>query len=130
MCIVWLSDPLETYKNLEQSLIEDHFKEDNIDIVKIEAEEIEDKIANNIFPDILILDILQPFVEGKKIISLIKEKNPSTDIIIVSGSSSSLAEFTNCNTNCNIPFIVKPFVASTFLSIFNTIYTSYTISGQ
>ena len=34
MCTVWLSDPLETYKNLEQILIEDHFKEDNIDIVR------------------------------------------------------------------------------------------------
>ena len=123
MCTVWLSDPLETYKNLEQTLIEDHFKDASIDIVKIDAEEIEKQLEAEIFPDILILDILQPFVEGKNIIKIIKEKNPDIKIIIVSGND--LAEL----TNFNIPIVVKPFVASTFINIFNTIYTSYTI-GQ
>ena len=126
MCTVWLSDPLETYKNLEQLLIEDHFKEANIDIVKIEADEMEEQIEANIFPDILILDTLQPFVEGKHIIKAIKEKNPDTKIIVVSSDTTNLSEI----TKFNIPCIVKPFVASTFISIFTTIYTSYTISGQ
>ena len=126
MCTVWLSDPLETYKNLEQILIEDHFKDDSIDIVKIEAEEMEEQIAANIFPDILILDTLQPFVEGTHIIKAIKEKNPDTKIIIVSGDNTDLPEI----TKFNIPCIVKPFVASTFIGIFSTIYTSYTIGGQ
>ena len=121
MCTVWLSDPLETYKNLEQILIEDHFKEDNIDIVKIEADEMERQIAGNIFPDILILDTLQPFVEGKHIIRTIKDKNPDTKIIVVSGDTTDLPEI----TKFNIPHIVKPFVASTFITIFNSIYTSY-----
>ena len=121
MCTVWLSDPLETYKNLEQLLIEDHFKEANIDIVKIEADEMEEQIAANTFPDILILDTLQPFVEGKHIISAIKEKNPDTKIIIVSGDTADLPEI----TKFNIPCIVKPFVASTFIGIFTTIYTAY-----
>lgn len=119
MCTVWLSDPLETYKNLEQILIEDHFKDASIDIVKIDAHKIEEQIEDNIFPDILILDTLQPFVEGKKLIKIIREKNPGTKIIVVSGNDLSDL------TNFNLPIIVKPFVASTFLSIFNTIYTSY-----
>ncbi|MCK5606865.1 response regulator [Candidatus Pacearchaeota archaeon] len=126
MCTVWLSDPLETYKNLEQILIEDHFKDASIDVVKIDAYEIEEQIEANIFPDILILDTLQPFVEGKKLIKIIREKNPDTRIIVVSGNNTDLSEF----INLNIPFIVKPFVASTFISIFAAIYTSYTISGQ
>ena len=126
MCTVWLSDPLETYKNLEQLLIEDHFKEDNIDIVKIEADEMGEQIAASIFPDILILDTLQPFVEGTYIIRAIKEKNPDTKIIVVSSDTTNSPEI----TKFNIPCIVKPFVASTFISIFTTIYTSYTISGQ
>jgi DNA-binding response OmpR family regulator len=126
MCTVWLSDPLETYKNLEQLLIEDHFKDASIDIVKIDAHAIEEKAEADIFPDILILDTLQPFVEGKKLIKLIREKNPDTRIIVVSGNSTDLSEF----INLNIPFILKPFVASTFIGIFNTIYTSYTIGGQ
>ena len=125
MCTVWLSDPLETYKNLEQLLIEDHFKEDNIDIIKIEAEEMEKQLAANIFPDILILDTLQPFVEGKHIIRTVKEKNPDTKIIVVSGGDTDLPEV----IKFNIPCIVKPFVASTFINIFNSIYTSYTIGG-
>ena len=126
MCTVWLSDPLETYKNLEQLLIEDHFKEGNIDIVKIEADEMEEQIEANIFPDILILDTLQPFVEGTHIITSIKEKNPETKIIIVSGGTTDLPEI----NKFNIPCIVKPFVASTFITIFNNIYTSYTLGGS
>lgn len=121
MCTVWLSDPLETYKNLEQLLIEDHFKEANIDIVKIEADEMQEQIEANTFPDILILDTLQPFVEGKHIIRVIKEKNPDTKIIVVSGDTSDLSEI----TKFNIPCIVKPFVASTFITIFTSIYTAY-----
>ena len=126
MCTVWLSDPLETYKNLEQHLIEDHFKESNIDIRKIEADEMEEQIEANIFPDILILDTLQPFVEGTHIIRTIKKKNPNTKIIVVSSDTSDLPEI----TKLNIPCIVKPFVASTFITIFTNIYTSYTMSGQ
>ena len=125
MCTVWLSDPLETYKNLEQILIEDHFKEDDIDIIKIEADKIEEQIAANIFPDILILDILQPFVEGTYIIKAIKEKNPDTKIIVVSSDTTDLPEI----TKFNIPHIVKPFVASTFITIFTSIYSSYNIPG-
>ena len=121
MCTVWLSDPLETYKKLEQLLIEDHFKEGNITIVKIEADEMEEQIAANIFPDILILDTLQPFVEGKDIIKTIKKKNPDTKIIVVSSDTTDLQEI----TKFNIPHIVKPFVASTFITIFNGIYTAY-----
>ncbi|MCK5601468.1 response regulator, partial [Candidatus Pacearchaeota archaeon] len=119
------SDPLETYKNLEQNLIEDHFKEDDITILKIEADEMEEQIAANIFPDILILDTLQPFVKGTYIIRSIKEKNPNTKIIVVSGDSTDLPEI----TKFNIPCIVKPFVASTFIAIFTNIYSSYNISG-
>ena len=124
LCTVWLSDPLETYKNLEQMLIEEHFKGVNIDIVKLDAEEVEKKLADGIFPDIFILDILQPFVDGKNIINLIRKKNPTTKIILVSGND--LSEL----TNLNIPIIVKPFVASTFIGTFNTIYSAYILGSS
>lgn len=125
LCTVWISDPLETYKNLEQSLIEDHFKEGVITITKIDAAEIVEQVVANIFPDILILDTLQPFVDGKYIIKLIKERNPTTKIIVVSSDTTDLLGV----TKFNIPHIVKPFVASTFITIFNSIYSSYNIPG-
>ncbi len=69
-------------------------------------------------PDIILMDINLPKMNGYEVLKRIKEQNEIKHIpVIIITSSSSQKDIFNCYHNCAAGFITKPFETAAFLKI-------------
>lgn len=71
-------------------------------------------------PDILLLDLAMPKVNGLQVIKEIISKNPSAKIVIISASGSDKL-MTQCLKEGAIDYIAKPFDADKILNTISSL---------
>lgn len=122
MCLVWVADPTKTYRKFEKDLLVNTFDKD-VTVEEVDACDIisclDDKGDR---PDIIILDTLQHGVNGVDLINKVKKEYSDIQLMVISSEKDKVDSI-----KYNLPILTKPFLTSSFIKVFTTLYTAQNI---
>lgn len=102
----WVVDSSEYFRRFESEYIAKATKYCDVEAVRI-GNALE-RFAKGIYPDVLVIDILQPFIDGISLVNKLKEDRPEMDIIICSAEARKQS-----NRLIGMTLISKPIVSMT-----------------
>jgi CheY-like chemotaxis protein len=100
----WVVDSSEYFRRFESEYIAKATKYCDVEAVRI-GNALE-RFERGIYPDVLVIDILQPFIDGVTLVNRLKEDRPEMDIIICSAEARKQS-----NRLIGMTLISKPIVS-------------------
>ena len=112
MCSTWILESNDFYSSYNKKLLDDYPDVQSEELNPIEALK---KIELGAFPDVVVLDTILPFIDGKKLMSIIKKANPQVEFIIMADMEEHRTDMRNTH------ILPKPFFVSEFRKIFTAV---------
>ena len=109
-CRVLVVDDDDAIRNILESLLE----EDGFTVTKAAREDVALRLAADIPPDVVVLDMLLPGIGGKALARTIKTLSPAVAILAMSASPNALPSPADGDVNA---VLTKPFDIDDLLTI-------------
>lgn len=114
MCKIWVSESSAFYSKYEKDLIIKEYADAKVE--ELSPLDVVERIEKE-SPDAVILDNRLPGIEGSDLINIIKEKSPTTRVVVISSDRRGLDKI-----DSGIMILHKPLIVSQFLAIVSQIY--------
>ena len=115
----WVVDSSEYYRRFEAEYIAKATK--GCSIESLDLKHALDKFDKGYCPDVLIIDILQPSINGVDLVNRLKQEHPAMNIVICSAEAKNNSNSLVGMTLINKPIASLPFFMNTMRDIIDNI---------